>query len=352
MAHGLGRKLYVTLNAFPWDEEFEDILETGRALERMGVDAAIVSDPGVIAVLSSEAPGLALHLSTQANTVNARAAAFWHAQGIRRVVLARELSLERIAAMRRALPKTLELEAFVHGAMCVAYSGRCLLSAELLDRSANRGQCAQPCRWPWILRAEGKNGEELTAEADERGTYLLSAFDLCMLRHLPALIGAGVGCLKIEGRMKNEYYVATVVSAYRQALDHPERAEAMERELAKTSHRRMNTGFFFGPPNPAAGAPGPTQTMEYIARVERLVPEGAVVTLKNRFFVGDQAEALTPSGTIPFQIRFIRKEGQSLESCGIPGTELILNVPKGVLPGDLLRASTRNHLPVKPASSN
>lgn len=352
LAHGQGRKLYVTLNAFPWDEEFEGIVQAGQALERMGVDAAIVSDPGVIAALRAEAPGLPLHLSTQANTMNARAAAFWHAQGIRRIVLARELSLDRIAAMRSLLPETLELEAFVHGSMCVAYSGRCLLSAALMGRSANQGRCAQPCRWPWTLRAEGKTNEALGFEEDERGAYLLSASDLCMLRHLPALVKAGVTSFKIEGRMKNEYYVATVVSAYRQALEHPERAEALEGELAKASHRRMHTGFFFGVPEPAAGASGPTQAMEYIARVERIVPEGAVVTLKNRFFVGDSVEALTPSGTVPFRIHSMRRDGQPLESCGVPGTELILNVPEGVSPGDLLRAPTRNHLPNKPASSS
>ena len=251
--------------------------EAGRTALRCGADAAIVSDLGACLTLHERVPELPIHISTQANVMNAPTALHLHrAVGAERIVLSRELSMEDIRGMRALLPSELELEAFVHGAMCVAYSGRCLLSNALVGRSGNRGACAQPCRWQYHLMEEKRPGEYLPVCEDDRGTYLYSAYDLCMLPHLPELRDAGVISLKIEGRMKTAYYVASVVSVYRRALDllELEGEEAFRRavpdlmrELNKASHRKSNTGFYFGAPQPAAGAEGFSQTMEYVGDV-------------------------------------------------------------------------------------
>ena len=219
-AHANNVKFYVTMNILPTDADMQGFLAAAQDALDAGVDAAIVSDIGAALMLHEELPGLPIHISTQANVLNARTAEHFHRMmGAERIVLSRELSMADIAAMRQNLPEELEMEAFVHGAMCVAYSGRCLLSNALTGRSGNRGACAQPCRWQYHLVEEKRPGEYLPVCEDERGTYLYSAYDLCMLPHLHELQKAGVISLKIEGRMKTAYYVATVVSAYRRALD-------------------------------------------------------------------------------------------------------------------------------------
>lgn len=355
--HKQGAKFYVTMNVLPTDKELDGFAEAGRTALRCGADAAIVSDLGACLTLHERVPELPIHISTQANVMNAPTALHLHrAVGAERIVLSRELSMEDIRGMRALLPSELELEAFVHGAMCVAYSGRCLLSNALVGRSGNRGACAQPCRWQYHLMEEKRPGEYLPVCEDERGTYLYSAYDLCMLPHLPELRDAGVISLKIEGRMKTAYYVASVVSVYRRALDllELEGEEAFRRavpdlmrELNKASHRQSNTGFYFGAPQPAAGAEGFSQTMEYVGDVlEAAVPdEPALIRLKNRFYVGDELEALTPTGSHPFTVgsMVLAETGESIQTASVAGTLLKLRFPFPVAPGDLLRGPNRNH---------
>lgn len=355
-AHAHEVRFYVTLNILPMDSDMEGYLAAARDALEAGVDAAIVSDLGAALLLHEQLPELPLHVSTQSNVLNTRTALHWHeAAGAERIVLSRELPLTAIAAMRKALPPEVELEAFVHGAMCVAYSGRCLLSTALTGRSGNRGSCAQPCRWQYHLVEEKRPGEYMPVCEDDRGTYLYSAYDLCMLPHLDQLWDAGVSSLKIEGRMKTAYYVATVVSAYRRALDLLEKSRPAYRaavpmlmeELGKASHRASNTGFYFGAPTPPAGANGFCQTMEYVGDI--LAPaapgEEALVRLKNRFFVGDTLEALTPMGPLSFTVRSMRLDqtGESVQTASVAGTLLRLPVPFAVGEGDLLRGPNRNH---------
>ncbi len=356
-AHGLGKKFYVTLNLLPMEGDLPGLLEAAREAASAGADAAIVSDLGAALMLRGEVSGLRLHISTQANVMNARTALHFHrAVGAERIVLSREMSLADIGAMRQSLPQSLEIETFVHGAMCVAYSGRCLISNALTGRGSNRGECAQPCRWQYHLVEEKRPGEYWPVLEDERGTYMLSAYDLCMMEHLPELKAAGVDSLKIEGRMKSAYYVATVVSAYRRALDLLEsQGEAAYRralpelmlELQKASHRPSNTGFFFGAPEPAAGAAGFEQTMEYVGDIQTdaLPGQEAQVMLKNRFYVGDHLEALTPDGSKPFVVKSLRlaDTGEAIQTAGVAGTKLRMTFPFAVAAGDLLRGPNRNH---------
>lgn len=356
-AHAHNVRFYATMNILPTDEDMPGFLDAARDALDAGVDAAIVSDAGAALMLHERLPDLPLHISTQANVLNSRTAKhFYEAMGARRIVLSRELSLEKIAAMRRGLPGELELEAFVHGAMCVAYSGRCLLSAALTGRSGNRGACAQPCRWQYYLMEEKRPGEYLPVCEDEHGAYLYSAYDLCMIGHLDEMRDAGIGSLKIEGRMKTAYYVATVVSAYRRAVDllEGEGAEAykaavpaLTEELHKASHRQSNTGFYYGAPTPPAGAGGFCQSMEYVGDVIEGAQPGreALVRLKNRFYVGDGLEALTPSGPKAFAVRSMRlaATGEDVQTASVAGTLLYVATPVALEAGDLLRGPNRNH---------
>lgn len=356
-AHSRGMRFYVTMNALPTDADMPGFLAAAKGAQEAGVDAAIVSDLGAALLLSKRLPALNLHISTQANVLNTPTALHYHqAMGASRIVLSRELSLRDIAAMRAALPPELELEAFVHGAMCVAYSGRCLLSAALIGRSANQGACAQPCRWQYHIMEEKRPGKYLPVCEDERGTYLFSANDLCMLPHLPALRDAGIISLKIEGRMKTAYYVASVVSVYRRALDLLESdgvsafeaaVPALMDELQKTSHRQSNTGFYFGSPTPPAGADGFIQTMEYVGDVMEDTPAGkpALIRLKNRFFVGDQMELLTAEGSKPFiaDRMILEATGEAVQTASVAGTLVRVVFPFSASKGDLLRGPNRNH---------
>lgn len=355
--HSHNVKFYVTMNILAEDDQLAGMVEAARVAVSCGVDAAIVSDLGAAQLLHREVPQLPIHVSTQANVTNAATAQIWQqVAGAERIVLARELSLEQIAAMRRQLPDELELEAFVHGAMCVAYSGRCLFSTAMIGRSGNKGACAQPCRWQYYVMEEKRPGEYWPIAEDEHGSYLFSAYDLCMLPHLPKLQQAGIASLKIEGRMKTAYYVATVISVYRRALDllYSEGEEAyrarlpeLMNELNKASHRLSNTGFYFGAPQPAAGAGGFSQSMEYVGDVisDAAAGETALVRLKNRFFVGDQLEALTPEGSKPFTVTSLTLDetGESVETASVAGTILRMSFPFAVGNGDLLRGPNRNH---------
>lgn len=355
-AHRFGKKLYVTMNLLPFDADMDGFLSAAKRAREVGVDAVIVSDIGAALMLHEELPDLPLHVSTQANVINTRTAMHFHeAMGASRIILAREMSLEGIRAMRAKLPREVQLEAFVHGAMCMTYSGRCLLSAALTGRSANRGECAQPCRWQYQVVEEKRPNQSMPVFEDERGTYMFSAYDLCMLPHLHELAAAGIQSVKIEGRMKTAYYVATVVAAYRSALNVLAEGEAaflaavpeLSAQLNKASHRLSNTGFYFGAPQPPAGANGFVQEMEYVGNVigDAAAGEVATVALKNRIFEGDELEALTPLGRKPFMVTEMRlaETGERVQAPSIAGTRLFMRFPFAVGAGDLLSGPNRNH---------
>ena len=354
ITHEAGARFYVTMNIYPFDDELEGFLAAAREAEAAGADAAIVSDPGAISLLRKEVPGLAVHVSTQANTVNTPAAELYREMGCERVILAREMSLERIREMKRRLGESIQLETFVHGASCMAYSGRCLLSAYLTGRSGNRGECAQPCRWQYAVTEEKRPGEYFPVAEDERGTYLFSARDLCLMPILPELCEAGVSSLKIEGRMKTEYYVAVVTGAYRRALDLlAESREAFDEalpeltaELACASHRDSDTGFMLGKPETPGEAEGFHQEREYTARVLGR-DEGTGRTrllLKNRFFAGEELELMTRNGIRKVSAsRLIReKTGEELDTLGIAGETILMDLGDCEA-GDILRGPVRNH---------
>ena len=355
ICHRAGVRFYVTMNVFPYDDELDAFCEAGQAAMDAGVDAAIVSDLGAICALRSRVPGLPIHVSTQASTVNLSAVRHYRALGCQRVILAREMSLERIGRLCAGLPEGMEIETFVHGASCMAWSGRCMLSAELAGRSGNRGACAQPCRWQYAVEEQKRPGEYLPVAEDARGTYIFSARDLNLMPILPELCAAGVAALKIEGRMKTEYYVATVTGAYRRALDALRASEAEFRaglpdwmdELRAASHRAWDTGFLLGPPETPGGAEGFSQTREYVARAvsDAGAGEEAVFLLKNRFYRGDPLELMTPAGvcrvTAPSFIR--EKTGEMMDTFGVAGERIRMTLPVAVGAGDMLRGPTRNH---------
>lgn len=354
IAHGAGRRLYVTMNIFAYDEDVPGMLEAARRARQTGADALIVTDLGVIELLRRELPDMPLHVSTQANTLNSLTAALYHRMGAQRVILARELTLEQIRRIRASVPADLELETFVHGAVCMSYSGRCVLSNYLTGRDANQGSCAQPCRWRYVLEEPTRPGQYMPIGEDARGTYILSARDMCMIDHIPELVQSGVASLKIEGRMKTEYYVATVVGAYRRALDayaaSPEayaaQREAFVQEVQRASHRPSDTGFYFGRPEHCAGAEGFLQTSEFIATVLDRLPSGELLLeVKNRFFKGDALEAMTPGGIVPFTAGDIvlAETGERVEVVGQPKARVRIAAPAGIGAGDLLRGPCRNH---------
>ena len=344
--HAHDRRLHVTLNAFLYNDDLDGLAQAARALEDMGADAAIVADPAAVEICCEVAPRLPLHLSTQANTLNWRAAAFWHRNGVKRVILARELNLEDVRGICARVPEDLEIEAFVHGAVCASYSGRCVLSNYLTGRDANQGQCAQACRWKYALVEEKRPGEYLPVFEDARGTYIYSAADLCMIEHLKALWQAGVVSFKIEGRMKTDYYVATVVGAYRRAIDNllenPDAPfdPALLREVQCASHRASGTGFYFtrrpaDPPGSVAYERG----ADYVAKVLEVYPDGrALVEQKNKFVRGETLQWLSPAGSRDFLCEDLRGEdGEALDSAPHPKQRVTLPLPAGAQAGDFLR---------------
>ncbi|MGN0822359.1 MAG: U32 family peptidase, partial [Candidatus Gallimonas sp.] len=294
-AHERGKKVYVAANIFARNGDFAELERYFRFLRSIGADAVLVSDPGAFRLCRRAAPDLPVHISTQANTTNAQSAAFWREAGASRVVLARELSLKEISEIHAANPD-LELEAFVHGAMCISYSGRCLLSDYLDGRSSNRGACVQACRWNYRVQSASADGGWLDLEEDGKGTYLLNSKDLNMSAHLHELAAAGAVSFKIEGRMKSEYYLATVVNAYRRILDHGY-SEALGEELHCAAHRAYTTAYAFGD-NAETVNYDDSQTKgscEYIANVLSWDGVRATVEMRNRFYEGDVLEILSPS---------------------------------------------------------
>ena len=354
LTHGAGKRFYLTLNILPGDEELKDLVSAAEKAYHMGVDGAIVADLGAFSVLRERVPQLPLLVSTQANILNVPAARVFVRLGAKRLVLARELSLKQIAFIRQALPENVELEAFVHGAMCMAYSGRCMLSDLLIGRGGNSGACAQPCRWQYHLVEEKRPGEVIAAEEDGRGTSIFSARDLNMLSHLPDLLASGVTSLKIEGRMKTAYYVSHVVSCYRQALDalrlgedkYLEVLPGLEKELEKASHRVSDTGFYYGRPIPSGGAEGVTQTMEYVADVDGWSDGLLRLTVKNRFYVGDTLEVLMPGGYRPLTVSEITdmETGERVGTVSVAGKRVAVPCPFKAEQGDYVRGPNRNHI--------
>ncbi len=353
LCHEKGKKFYLTLNSYPFDEDMDSLLQTAKTAHEMGVDAAIVSDLGAFMLLREGVEDLPIHVSTQANTLNTKAALTWHQLGAERVIVAREMSLEQIENMCRAVPKTLEIEAFVHGAMCMSYSGRCMLSNAMAHRGGNQGACAQPCRWQYAVVEKKRPGEYLPVYEDDQGTSIFSAFDLNAMTLLPKLVGSGLASLKIEGRMKTEYYVSTVVAAYRKGLNALATSEEafyqvlpqLLEELNKASHRPSNTGFY--EEKPSAGAEGMEQTREYVGKIEANTPKGelAPVLLKNRFHIGDGLEVLTTRGSYDYrpQKMTLEKTGLQVQTHSIAGDVLLMSFPFDVEKGDILRGPTRNH---------
>lgn len=341
-AHEKGVKIYVTVNAFMRDCELEGLEKTLIELNDAGVDALIINDPSVIRTAKRVVPSLPLHLSTQANTLNSEAAIFWHEQGIERIVLARELKISEIKEMRKRLPNSLELEAFVHGAMCVSYSGRCLLSNYIAGRDSNRGECVQPCRWSYEVRERGSDGEYFTLISEREGSYILNSRDMCMAEHLDELIDAGIISLKIEGRMKSILYVATVVNAYRMALDGADMSIVMD-ELNRISHRPYTTGFMLdnGAELMAPDSGAYIQDYRISAVVLDYFPESgtALVEQRNRFFTGDELHILSPGDvTRSFIVSSIRNEaGEEMDNAPHPCERLIIGTSEPLKSGDILR---------------
>lgn len=289
-AHGRNKRIYVALNIFPDDSDFDGVDEYVDYLESLNVDGLIISDLGLISHVKKFHPDVAIHVSTQANVTNTHCARVYADMGVSRIVLARELNLSQIRKIRDGLPDGVELEAFVHGAMCVSYSGRCLLSGYLTGRSANRGECNQACR----MRFTPENSGEALEFVEDDGTYIFGGNDLNMIEHLGELIDAGVSSFKIEGRAKTEYYVACVVNAYRKALDSAYNGlpvdDMIVRELGKAPNRGFNTGFYYGAPKHDAGAPS---YYDFCGIVMSDEPSGAIVEMRNRFKTGKKLEVLS-----------------------------------------------------------
>ena len=350
-AHGRGVRVYVTMNILPREGDLRGMTEEALNALQCGADALIMADPGAMSLVKEAAPDSEIHLSTQGSTLNSASAMFWHDWGVRRIVLAREMTLDEIAQMRRAVPDTLQLEAFVHGAVCMAYSGRCQLSQYLTGREANKGDCAQPCRWRYSVMEEKRPGLYFPVEETDEGTALFSAGDLNMIRHIPALCESGLDSLKIEGRMKNALYVATSVGAYRRALDavrdgrwSEELKEELYRETCTFSHRDYDTGFYFGRPERSGGHSELTQTREFAAAVEGYSGGRAEVTLKCAIDEGETLELMTPEGVYIFAAADMRTEtGERVSRCAAPGSRMTLSVPRPCAAGDLIRCINKNH---------
>jgi putative protease len=360
--HTCGKKLYLTVNTMPHGHEYPALREYFKKLAAYPPDAIILTDLGVLATVRELLPDMPIHISTQSSIVSPAAARAWASLGAERLVLARELSLDEVKRIREALPPEVELEAFIHGSMCVSYSGRCMLSNEFTGRDANRGACAQPCRWNYTIVEEKRPDEALPVIENEHGTFIMSSKDMCMLRHVPELIEAGVTSFKIEGRMKSAYYTAVVTNAYRMAIDaylrdpqHYVFDEAWYREVESVSHREYATGFWFDDPKKEpqlCAENGYIREKAYFATViergnapeglETENEQGVLCRLKqrNKLSLGDKAELLTPSRVgIPLVVNELYDaEGTPIESAPHPLMEFYTRLPHAAAAGDILRA--------------
>ena len=346
--HTYGVKAYITINILAKNSDFEQLKDYVLYLDKIGVDAVIVSDIGVIDFIRKNAPNLTIHVSTQANVTNKYSAQFLVDMGVKRIILARELSIAEIKEIRDYIPEDIELETFVHGAMCISYSGRCLLSNYLTGRESNRGACVQACRWEYSIREKHRKGEYYDIEEDDRGTYILNSKDMCMIEHLDKLRDAGVTSFKIEGRMKSPYYVATVVNAYRRAMDVLENtnnysvSKELVAELEKASHRRYTTGFFLGDnEKECLESSMPVQTHEFMAIVLEDQKDGKVlVEMRNRFKVNETLEVLSPNNTFNKQLlieNMTDENGVEVIDANQVQQKLYINTNIQLKAGDILR---------------
>lgn len=328
LAHNSGKKVYLTCNTLPTNAEIDGFDGFIKEVCGCGIDAAIVTDIGVLSLIKKYTPDLEIHISTQAGIVNYASANAFYNMGAKRVVLARELSLEDIAVIRAKTPKDLDIECFVHGAICVSFSGRCLLSQYLVGRDANRGECAQPCRWKYALMEEKRPGEFFPISEDDTGSYILNAKDMCMIEHLDKLAQAGVTSFKIEGRAKSAYYVSVVTNAYRHAVDllksNPDNyvlPEWVKQEVYKVSHRKYSKGFYFGRPDDGQyyETGGYVRNYDVVAVVDSCQDGYAHCTQRNRFFKGDELEILAPDREpIVYKAdRIINEQGEEVEVANI-----------------------------------
>ncbi len=350
-AHDREKRIYLTLNIIPHNEDLIGLPEYVSKLKELGLDAVIVSDPGVLKIIKDIIPEMEIHLSTQANTTNYAAVNFWYEQGVSRIILARELSLEEIKEIVKKSPPDMKIETFVHGAMCISYSGRCLLSNYMVGRDANRGDCAHSCRWRYYLMEETRPGEYFPVYEDEKGAYFFNSKDLCMIEHLPSLIEAGISIFKIEGRMKSSYYVAVVVKAYRHLIDSyfskPKEYFCDEKwldEIKKVSHRYFSTGFYFAKPG------GEEQRYDSSAYIKTYDFAGlildynsdnqmAVIEQKNRILVGDEIEIFGPNDDFFSQKieKMWDEEGKEIEAAPHAKQIIRMKMAKPVKPWYMIR---------------
>ena len=339
--HARGKKIYITVNIFPGADDLKVLPSFFEMLEDLGPDGLIIADLGVMAMAKRYAPRLPIHISTQANVTNYEAAMVYHQLGASRIVLAREMPLADILDLRARLPKEVELECFAHGAMCVAYSGRCLLSAAMTARSGNRGACAQPCRWNYALMEQQRPGEYFPMEEDERGTYVFNSKDLCLIEYLKELEQAGIASLKIEGRMKSFYYVACVTQAYRRALTDLREGKpfdpALLEELRAVSHRDYTTGFLFGAPGGEAQNPDNGGYIRKTDVVAVASENPGWIIQKNKFQVGETLRVLSPD-RLPYEIKIEQmfdQSGAPIDSA--PHAEMAVRLEAELPPHAILR---------------
>lgn len=349
--HERNVKLYVTANIFAHNDDLEGIRAYFEELLPVGIDALIISDPAVFMLAKEILPDVDIHISTQANNTNYGIYRFWYQQGAKRVVSARELSLREIKEIREHIPEDMEIESFVHGAMCISYSGRCLLSHFLTGRDANQGACTHPCRWKYSVVEEKRPGEYFPVEEDDRGTYIFNSKDLCMVEHIPDLINAGIDSFKIEGRMKTALYVATVARTYRKAIDDYKKDPALyqenmpyyREEIGKCTYRRFTTGFYYGKTDSDSQVYDNNEYVKdytYIGTVENVDENGCVHFIqRNKFCVGDRIEAMLFHGeNQQLTVKGIYNEkGESVESAPHPKEALCVDLGAALEPGVILR---------------
>jgi len=343
-AHKYGKKVYVTANITAHNRDLDGVEEYFKELDVIKPDALIISDPGVFEIAKRVVPNMELHISTQANNVNYATYNFWYKQGAKRVVSARELSIKEIGEIRANIPEDLEIETFIHGAMCISYSGRCLLSNYFTGRDANLGACTHPCRWKYYITEESRPGEYLPVFENERGTYIFNSKDLCMIEYIPEIVKAGINSLKIEGRMKTALYVATVARTYRKAIDdyfeseekYRQNMDYYKEEISKCTYRQFTTGFFFGPTtNETQIYDNNTYQKEYTyLGIIKDIDEDGLCKLeqRNKFSVGEEIEAMNPNGEniITKVVAMFDENKEAIESCPHPKQKIFIKLDKEV----------------------
>ena len=352
-AHEHGVKVYVTANILAHNDDLAGVREYFEELKEIKPDALIIADPGVFEIAKEICPEIERHISTQANNTNYATYNFWYKQGASRVVSARELSMEELKELRANIPEDLEIETFIHGAMCISYSGRCLLSNFFTGRDANRGACTHPCRWKYAVVEETRPGEYLPVYENERGTYIFNSKDLCMIEHIPELVEAGIDSLKIEGRMKTALYVATVARTYRKAIDdyftdpklYEKNMDWYQTEISKCTYRQFTTGFYFGKPDENTQIyDNNTYVNEYIylGIVEAVKDNLCRIEQRNKFCVGDAIEIMKPDGTnVPVTVEAMyTDDGESVDSAPHPKQVLWIKLSEAAKKYDLLRCKS------------